>query len=167
MPQTQNKTPAPISKPQSPAPQTPPPYHRPFPPPAHCQSSQQLVAQRLSLSHSAQAAVGHLLRIKLHSLWREVEALLHGRGQLTDAAALLTCSTDRCSTTSRWENSMQTSYKDAVSLQVRQPFSLVTPAPTHPKHTHMAHICNINEAWKQPGKAASPFRPGCTALVMS
>jgi hypothetical protein len=66
-------------------------------PPAHCQAAQQLVAQRLCLGHSAKAAVGHLLCVQLHGLGREVEALLDGRCQLADAAALLTCSVVRLS----------------------------------------------------------------------
>jgi len=59
--------------------------------PAHCQATQQLVAQALCLSHCAQTPVGDLLCIQLHSLLGEVEALLHCGGQLADAAALLAC----------------------------------------------------------------------------
>ena len=60
-------------------------------PPAHCQATQQLVAQALCLCHCAQTPVGHLLCIQLNGVLGEVEALLHCRGQLANAAALLTC----------------------------------------------------------------------------
>mmetsp|Transcript_12637 Transcript_12637/g.40697 ORF Transcript_12637/g.40697 Transcript_12637/m.40697 type:complete len:267 (+) Transcript_12637:389-1189(+) len=46
-------------------------------------------AQRLALRHCAKAAVGNLLCVQLHRILREVPALLHDRGELTDAAALL------------------------------------------------------------------------------
>lgn len=63
--------------------------------PAHCQATQQFVAQALCLCHGAQAPVGHLLSVQLDGVLGEVEALLHGRGQLTDAAALLACRAGR------------------------------------------------------------------------
>jgi len=53
-------------------------------------TSQQLVAQGLALSDSAQTAVLDALGEELDLLLREVEALLHKGGKLADAAALVT-----------------------------------------------------------------------------
>ena len=66
--------------------------------PPNSQATQQLVPQALSLGDGAQAAVGHLLGVQLHGPLRELEALLHHAGQLTDAATLHTCKGPRQST---------------------------------------------------------------------
>mmetsp|Transcript_18878 Transcript_18878/g.25601 ORF Transcript_18878/g.25601 Transcript_18878/m.25601 type:complete len:200 (+) Transcript_18878:259-858(+) len=52
-------------------------------------ASQKLVLKRFGLSLCAKAAVGHALGVELDSTLREVESLLHNRGQLADSLALL------------------------------------------------------------------------------
>mmetsp|Transcript_421 Transcript_421/g.993 ORF Transcript_421/g.993 Transcript_421/m.993 type:complete len:202 (+) Transcript_421:20-625(+) len=56
---------------------------------AHGEAAEQLVAEGLSLGDGAQTTVGHLLGVELHGALGEAEPLLHQRGQLADAAALL------------------------------------------------------------------------------
>merc|ERR1719251_774127 len=55
----------------------------------HCESTDELVPQRLGLRDSAQTPRGHLLGVQLDGALGEVEALLHHGGQLADAPALL------------------------------------------------------------------------------
>ena len=61
----------------------------------HRQTAHQLVVERLCLGDGTQAAGGHLLGVQLQRAVREAEPLLHHRGQLADAAALLTCTGQR------------------------------------------------------------------------
>merc|ERR1712216_1073034 len=53
------------------------------------EATEELEAERLALSHRAQAAVLHALREELDRVLREAEALLHHRRELPNAAALL------------------------------------------------------------------------------
>eukprot|EP01136_Pigoraptor_vietnamica_P011651 Opistho-1_new@50747 len=56
---------------------------------AHGEATEELVPERLALRDGAEAAVGDLLSVELHAAVGEVEALLHDRRELADAAALL------------------------------------------------------------------------------
>mmetsp|Transcript_16726 Transcript_16726/g.40130 ORF Transcript_16726/g.40130 Transcript_16726/m.40130 type:complete len:236 (+) Transcript_16726:588-1295(+) len=53
------------------------------------QTAQQLVAERLGLSHCAEGSVVDALGEELHRILREVEALLDHGGQFADSSALL------------------------------------------------------------------------------
>merc|ERR1711904_80557 len=53
------------------------------------EAAEELEAERLALSHRAQAAVLHALREQLDRVLREAEALLHHRRELPNTAALL------------------------------------------------------------------------------
>ena len=57
--------------------------------PPDCESTDELVPQRLGLRDGAQTPRGHLLGVQLDGALGEVEALLHHGGQLADAPALL------------------------------------------------------------------------------
>lgn len=57
--------------------------------PAHSQSNNQLVFEGLGLSNGRETTVGDTLSIELHGSLTEVESLLDNRGQLSDAASLL------------------------------------------------------------------------------
>jgi hypothetical protein len=57
--------------------------------PADWETSEQLVLERLGLSDGAQTTRGDLLGVELDGVVVKVEALLHDRGELADAAALL------------------------------------------------------------------------------
>ena len=57
--------------------------------PPDCESTDELVPQRLGLRDGAQAPRGHLLGVQLDGALGEVEALLHHGGQLADSPALL------------------------------------------------------------------------------
>merc|ERR1719428_268123 len=56
---------------------------------ANDETTEQLEAQRLALSHHTQATVLHALREELDRVLREAEALLHHRRELPNTAALL------------------------------------------------------------------------------
>ena len=57
--------------------------------PANSKSTEELVTERLSLSNGAETSVG-ILNVKLNTVLRKPESLLHKRCQLPDSPSLLT-----------------------------------------------------------------------------
>ena len=57
--------------------------------PPDCETTDELVPQRLGLGDGAQPPGGHLLGVELYGSLGEVEALLHDGRELADAPALL------------------------------------------------------------------------------
>ena len=58
--------------------------------PANGKTTEELVTERLSLSNGTETSVGNLLSVKLNTVLRESESLLHKRCQLPDSPPLLT-----------------------------------------------------------------------------
>ena len=61
--------------------------------PANSKPTEELVTKRLSLSNGAETSVGNLLSVKLNTVLRESESLLHKRCQLSNPPSLLTYNT--------------------------------------------------------------------------
>ena len=58
--------------------------------PADSKTTEELVTERLSLSNGAETSVGNLLSVKLNTVLRKPESLLHKRCQLPDSPSFLT-----------------------------------------------------------------------------